>query len=91
MPSSSRLSRAESWAASLWETARGRWSGREDQDRNFRLHVVHPAVRSVLRKHFPEGGVRVLDLGCGDGALLADPENRELLRSGSYLGTRFHS
>ena len=83
---SSLLTRAETWAASLWDAARGRWSGREDQDRNYRLHVVHPSMRAVLRENFPEGGIRALDLGCGDGSFLDDPGNRALLRGGSYLG-----
>lgn len=86
MPTSSLLDRAESWAASLWEAARPRWPEREGQDPNYRTYVVHPAVRDVLRKRCPEGGVRLLDLGCGDGSFLEDPENRLLLRDGAYLG-----
>ncbi len=86
MPTSSYLSRAESWAASLWDASRSRWPEREGQDRNYRLHVVHPAVRDVLRRHFPEGNIHLLDLGCGDGAFLDDPENRHLLLGGVYLG-----
>jgi len=87
MRTSSLLDQAESWAASLWEAARDRWPEREGQDCNYRLHVVHPTVRSVLRKYLPERGFSVLDLGCGDGAFLDDPENRAMIgNDGSYLG-----
>lgn len=85
-PAASLFSRAESWAASLWDVARDRWSDREGQDRNYRIHVVHPPVRSILRESFPENGIRLLDLGCGDGSFLDDPENRALLQNGAYLG-----
>jgi SAM-dependent methyltransferase len=83
---SSLLDHAESWAASLWEAARNRWPEREGQDRNYRACVVHPAIRAALRKYCPERNSRLLDLGCGDGAFLDDPLNREFLRSGEYLG-----
>ncbi|MHB9028309.1 MAG: class I SAM-dependent methyltransferase [Candidatus Latescibacterota bacterium] len=85
-PTSSLLDRAESWAAALWEASRGRWPEREGQDRNYRAHVVHPAIRAAFREYCPARNFRLLDLGCGDGAFLDDPANRELLRSGEYLG-----
>lgn len=85
------LARAEAWAASLWESARDRWPERTGQDRSYRLHVVHPAVRAVVREFFPEGGIRVLDLGCGDGAFLDNQENRAMLDGGSYMGVDISS
>lgn len=74
------------WAASLWDDAASRWTEREGQDRNYRLHVVHPAIRKILRERFPDGGIRLLDLGCGDGSFLDDAENAALLRDGAYYG-----
>lgn len=75
------------WTASLWITASKRWSLREGQDRNYRMHVVHPALRSVLRERVPPRGLHILDLGCGDGSFLDDTENKKLIADGgSYFG-----
>lgn len=87
MNTESIYTRARAWASSLWDASAPRWTGREGQDRNFRTHVVHPALRDVLLKRFPGGGISLVDLGCGDGAFLDDPENGELLGSeGVYCG-----
>ncbi len=82
-----RIQKAESWASSLWREALPRWSGRSGQDKNYRKHVVHPALLSLLRKNFPEGGIRILELGCGDGVFLDDTGLKALIdNGGSYSG-----
>ena len=82
-----RIQKAESWAATLWNEALPRWSGRSGQDKNYRKHVVHPAILSLLRKNFPEGGIRILELGCGDGVFLDDTGLKALIcNGGSYSG-----
>ncbi len=87
MQTVSAVERAQSWASSLWNAAAPRWTGREGQDRNFRTYVVHPALRDTLRERFPGRELSVIDLGCGDGAFLDDPENRELIGNGGvYCG-----
>ena len=87
MCSESSIVRARSWAASLWDEASRRWTGREGQDRNFRKYVVHPALRVAFRERFPGRDLSLVDLGCGDGAFLDDPENRELIGDGGvYCG-----
>ena len=79
--------KAESWASSLWSDALPRWSGRSGQDKNYRKHVVHPAILSLLRKNFPEGEIRILELGCGDGVFLDDTGLKALIdNGGSYSG-----
>ena len=80
------LRKAESWASSLWETALARWPERIGQDKNYRLHVVHPALDELLRERFRRG-IHILDLGCGDCSLLDDPRFSGRIRpDGSYLG-----
>lgn len=87
MDSKSFVIDARSWAFSLWAEAANRWSGREGQDRNYRMHVVHPALRSVLLERIPSRGLHILDLGCGDGSFLDDMENKKLIADGgSYFG-----
>ena len=81
------IQQAEFWAASLWYKALPRWSGRSGQDKSYRLHVIHPALQALLRETFPERGIRILELGCGDGAFLDDRRGRELIDDGgAYLG-----
>jgi SAM-dependent methyltransferase len=80
------LRKAETWASSLWETALDRWPERIGQDKNYRLHVVHPALYELLIERF-QRGINILDLGCGDCSLLDDNRFSGLIRpDGSYLG-----
>ncbi|MCE5252134.1 class I SAM-dependent methyltransferase [bacterium] len=81
------IQHAEAWASSLWKNARDRWTGRTGQDRNYRSHVIHPALAEILMKLYPGGPVHVLDLGCGDGVFVGDAVGRGILDSGgSYTG-----
>ncbi len=81
------IKKAELWAASLWRETLSRWSGRSGQDKNYRQNVINPAVLSLLHERFPDQGIRILELGCGDGVLLNDPKWRELVdNGGAYLG-----
>ena len=81
------IKKAELWAASLWRETLTRWSGRSGQDKNYRQNVINPAVLSLLHERFPDQGIRILELGCGDGVLLNDPKWRELIdNGGAYLG-----
>jgi 2-polyprenyl-3-methyl-5-hydroxy-6-metoxy-1,4-benzoquinol methylase len=61
---------AKSWVQSLWDTASLRWTGRAGQDRNYRSRVIHPFISAYVRDHVSPESQRILDLGCGDGALL---------------------
>ncbi|MDP2984006.1 MAG: methyltransferase domain-containing protein [Candidatus Latescibacter sp.] len=84
--SNNHLQKAESWASSLWKTALARWPDRIGQDKNYRLHVVHPTLDELLRERFRRG-IHILDLGCGDCSLLDDPRFSGRIRpGGSYLG-----
>lgn len=77
----------EFWAASLWQKALTRWSGRSGQDISYRKHLIHPALEVLLKENFTGGGIRILELGCGDGSLLDDRMLRELVdNGGAYLG-----
>lgn len=81
------MEQAGAWAAALWRQAVGRWSERTGQDRNYREHVVHPALDAILRERFHGKGYRMLEIGCGDGAFLDSPAGDALIESGGdYLG-----
>jgi len=81
------IKKAEYWAGLLWRDAQSRWSERSGQDKNYRQHVIHPAVCSLLRESFPDRGVRILELGCGDGFFLDDLKEHKLIENGgAYLG-----
>jgi len=81
------IQRAEVWASSLWESSRIRWTVRSVQDRNYRSHVIHPALASLFDRLYPEGHIHVLDLGCGDGIFIEDNVGRKVLaEGGSYTG-----
>jgi SAM-dependent methyltransferase len=77
---------AETWASSLWEIANTRWPERVGQDKNYRKYVVHPYLEKLMRRWF-HCGIRIMDLGCGDCALLEDSRFADRIRmGGSYLG-----
>lgn len=81
------ISKANKWAAALWGRANYRWAVRMGQDRNYRSHVIHPAIASIFRELFADEPVSVLDLGCGDGVALTEDVGKEVLDGGgSYLG-----
>ncbi|MFC1693787.1 class I SAM-dependent methyltransferase [Candidatus Latescibacterota bacterium] len=81
------IGKAGVWVDSLWEDALSRWSVRSGQDKNYRWHVVHPAIVSILSTGHRGNDLRILDLGCGDGIILDDLKNRELFSDkGLYLG-----
>ncbi len=78
---------AESWVQSLWDSASSRWAGRTGQDRNYRSRVIHPFIVAYVRNHVPHESLRILDLGCGDGALLGFKHLPDGFGKGSrYLG-----
>ena len=81
------IKQAETWASSLWSKAHSRWISRTGQDRNYRTSVLNPAIVSEVRGLFPEGGIHLLDLGCGDGFFLDDGVVKEMLAGdSSYIG-----
>ena len=81
------ISKANKWAATLWGRANSRWAVRMGQDRNYRSHVIHPAIASIFRELFADEPVSVLDLGCGDGVALTEDVGKEVLDGGgSYFG-----
>ena len=82
------ISEAASWAAELWREALSRWVSREGQDRNYRTHVIHPALFALLRERIITPGVlNILEVGCGDGTLLDDEAMKEVItQSGRYVG-----
>ena len=81
------IQKSEKWAASLWDKAHSRWAVRLGQDKNYRSHVIHPAIVSVLRELYPGGTIQILDLGCGDGVFLSDNAGKDILADGgSYTG-----
>jgi len=86
MSTSSLIGLAKFWAASLWGNSITRWPERRGQDLHYRTYVAHPAIRELIREYCPIVNIRLLDLGCGDGAFLDDPANIELLKGGDYLG-----
>ncbi len=78
---------ANKWVRSVWSEAVSRWSGREGQDKSYREHVVFPALEDILSRRFRSGGLRILDLGCGDGIFLDHPGHMNLLTGErAYLG-----
>ncbi len=78
---------ARRWAAELWDIALPRWLARTGQDRSYREHVIHPLLASeigVLRGGEP---LNLIEIGCGDGSLLEDRREREMIGDGGrYLG-----
>ncbi|MFC1490958.1 class I SAM-dependent methyltransferase, partial [Candidatus Latescibacterota bacterium] len=57
------------------------------QDKSYREHVIYPALEKILSLRFRSGGLRILDLGCGDGIFLDNPEVWKLLTGErAYLG-----
>ncbi len=81
------IARAESWVENVWQDVSSRWSARSGQDKSYRWHVIHPALVRILKKLYPKRHLRILDLGCGDGVLLDDPDTVELFSGdGRYLG-----
>ena len=86
-PKDPLIVRAESWVENAWHDVFSRWSARSGQDKSYRWHVIHPALVSVLKKLYHKRHLRILDLGCGDGVLLDDPDTVELFSGeGRYLG-----
>ncbi len=81
------MNEASAWVQSVWEEAQSNWAGRAGQDREYRNQVIHPAVCGILTDMFPEKGLRVLELGCGDGVLLENGDFRQLIGgNGRYHG-----
>ncbi len=81
------IARAETWVENVWHDVFSRWSARSGQDKSYRWHVIHPAIVSILKKLYHERHLSILELGCGDGVLLDDPETGELVSGeGRYLG-----
>jgi SAM-dependent methyltransferase len=78
---------AGDWVNSVWSEAVLRWSTREGQDISYREHVIYPALDKILNLRFRSGGLRILDLGCGDGIFLENPGSMKLLTGErAYLG-----
>jgi SAM-dependent methyltransferase len=78
---------AHDWAETLWNAVGPRWTRREGQDRNYRREVTDPAIREITTTLVGDRGVRVLDLGCGDGVLLEGYVGTSLIAGdGAYLG-----
>ncbi|MFC1551053.1 class I SAM-dependent methyltransferase [Candidatus Latescibacterota bacterium] len=78
---------AGDWVRSVWDDAVPRWSVREGQDKSYREHVIFPALETILDLRFRSGGLRMLDLGCGDGIFLENPAHMNLLTGErAYLG-----
>ena len=84
----SMITEAASWVDGVWRNASLRWQERSGQDRNYRSHVIMPAVGDIIRNLFGGGrNLDLLDLGCGDGVVLDDPLTGDFaLPPGSYLG-----
>ena len=83
----STIKKADEWTRAVWQKAIPRWSVRSGQDKSYRCHVAHPAVVDIMSKRRHNRGLRILDLGCGDGIILDDPKFRELIGDdGAYLG-----
>lgn len=66
------IHKAEIWAENLWNDATGRWAHRTGQDRKYRAYVINPVIRNILTTLYPDGGAHIIELGCGDGALLEE-------------------
>ncbi|MFC1650866.1 class I SAM-dependent methyltransferase [Candidatus Latescibacterota bacterium] len=78
---------AGDWVEKVWEEAVLRWSARSGQDKSYRAHVIYPALEKILNLRFRSGGLRILDLGCGDGIFLENPAIMQLLTGErAYLG-----
>jgi SAM-dependent methyltransferase len=78
---------ARRWAAELWDIALPRWLARTGQDRSYREHIIHPLLCSVIGGLRGGGPLNLIEIGCGDGSLLEDRREREMIGdSGRYLG-----
>ena len=81
------MGNASAWVHTVWRNAESHWSDRTGQDREYRTHVIHPALCGLLADNFPGNGLRILDLGCGDGVLLESDDCRKLIgNDGRYHG-----
>lgn len=81
------MDNASAWVQSVWQNAQSNWAGREGQDRAYRVHVIIPAVCRLLAGYFPGKNIGILELGCGDGALLESNDFQRLFGDeGFYHG-----